>query len=130
MRFTSKLLSSVLIIQAAFSYPVLANDHQWVRVATDRDDNTYYLDKLVASRGKFRRYWRGVLLNLPNSAIWEETLYSIDCESNQQRARIKVMYGKNNKFVARYNYGGNGYLEKVVPTSPQGKVAAAACALK
>jgi hypothetical protein len=132
MRKSIILASALLSISVAL--PAVAQDHQWVRVTTDNDDNVYLLDKKVAGRGRFRRYWVAMYPKPENGdKQWQKWLYSIDCQSKPKvrRLRMEVYYDTDGREDSSNNYGGNGDLEKVTSQMPIGlRVANAACSIK
>jgi len=106
--------------------------HRWVRVTTDNYDNVYRIDKNVAGRGRFRRYWMSVIL--PNSAPddykWKKVLSSIDCQTLQRRIRMRVYYKADGKIYDSNNYSGGGPEENTPRKSIEGRIASIACSLK
>ena len=105
-----------LTVALSCQLDVLAQTHQWIRVTTDNDDNAYYLDKAIAGRGRFRRYWMKIVFaDNDRYTKWRKSLYSIDCQNKQRRLRMYVDYDNNNKMNNSYRYGGDGELDKVTP---------------
>jgi len=122
------LVTSALVL-SALPTPAQYSNHQWVRVTTDNDDNTYHVDKLVVGRGRYRRYWMAKLSS--QSEGWEKMLYSIDCQTKQRRLRMKVYYDENDKITYSNTYGGDGELEKVTAQMPANlRVANLVCSMK
>jgi len=119
---------------AALSLPAFAEaQHQWVRVTTDNYDNIYRLDKNVAGRGRYRRYWMSVVLTHPDpdsAWVWKKILSSIDCQTFQRRIRSGVWYDRKNKPFNTYAPGGDGQVETVPRKSIEGTIAKIACDLK
>ncbi|MGB3203389.1 MAG: surface-adhesin E family protein [Crinalium sp.] len=103
-------------VALSWQLDVFAQTHQWIRVTTDNDDNAYYLDKAIAGRGQFRRYWMKIVFaDNDRDTKSRKSLYSIDCKNKQRRLRMYVEYDKNNKMTYSNRYGGDGYLDKVTP---------------
>lgn len=118
--FKKHFLKSLFVTSALISWalptPAQYSNHQWIRVTTDNDDNVYFLDKLVAGRGRYRRYWTAKIPS--DSREWYKMLYSIDCQTKQRRLRMEVEYDENDKIYDTTNYGGDGPVEKITNQMP------------
>ncbi|HBE16676.1 MAG TPA: hypothetical protein DEA78_20765 [Cyanobacteria bacterium UBA11159] len=105
--------------------PLSGVAEQWVRVKTDNNNNSYYIDvSTIEGKGRFRYFWSNVIYGEPyrwdNKLVYSTSYYiSVDCSTKLYRVRFEQLLDAQGKSIQDLNYGDNGRSGITEPGSPE-----------